>query len=222
MRILLVEDDSMLAEALVIALKQAAYAVDWVKNGEAALLTLSTQNYQAILLDLGLPKQDGFSVLRQIRLQGLKLPILILTARDGLENRIQGLDLGADDYVIKPFHMQELLARLRASLRRQTGQVVPLLSVGRLQLNPSNFEACWQDTCQVLTAKEFALLQTLIRQPGRIFSRSELEDHLYGWNEEVESNAIDFLIHALRKKLNASVIKNVRGAGWLVPKENLT
>ena len=218
MRILLVEDDKMLAEALMLGLKTASYAVDWVDNGERAVLAAENHQYQALLLDLGLPKKDGLSVLAQVRKTGNKVPIIILTARDDLESRVQGLDLGADDYLSKPFHLDELLARLRAILRRQSGQASAVMGSGDLQLNPNTLEAAWQNQWQRLTAKEFSLLHKLMSQPGRIFSRLELEESLYGWNEEVESNAIDFLIHALRKKLDASAIKNVRGAGWLVPK----
>lgn len=218
MRILLVEDDVMIGEALCQALKYVAYAVDWVKDGDQALLAIQQQAHQTILLDLGLPKRDGLEVLRQIRTQGNTTPVLIMTARDGIDNRIKGLDLGADDYLIKPFSMDELLARLRAIIRRQGGQTTPLLTNGNLQLDPVTHQAILNQQTVELSAKEFALLHTLILFPGRIHSRSELEESLYGWNEEVESNAIDFLIHAIRKKLDSTVIKNVRGAGWMVPK----
>ncbi len=218
MRILLVEDDVMIGEALCQALKYAAYAVDWVKDGDQALLAIQQQAHQTILLDLGLPKRDGLEVLRQIRTQGNTTPVLIMTARDGVDNRIKGLDLGADDYLIKPFSMDELLARLRAIIRRQGGQTTPLLTNGNLQLDPATHQAILNQQTVELSAKEFALLHTLILFPGRIHSRSELEESLYGWNEEVESNAIDFLIHAIRKKLDSTIIKNIRGAGWMVPK----
>ncbi len=220
MRILLVEDDPMIGEALCVALRDAAYAVDWVQDGEAATRVLSNQEHQAVLLDLGLPKLDGLAVLKKIRSNGSTLPVIIMTARDQIEDRVKGLDLGADDYLVKPFDISELLARLRATLRRQGGQAAALLSNGILNLNPATREASLGDkTCQ-LSAREFSLLQALLLRPGAILNRTQLEETLYGWNEEVESNAIDFLIHGLRKKLGSDAIKNVRGAGWMVAKNS--
>ncbi|MBK1724587.1 response regulator [Thiocystis violacea] len=216
MRILLVEDDPMIGEAVSVALKDAAYAVDWVRDGATADSVLRDGDHQAVLLDLGLPKRDGLEVLRRLRQDGNPLPVVIITARDAVEDRVRGLDLGADDYLVKPFDVTELLARLRAVIRRQGGQAAPLLGNGRVSLNPASGEAGNGEISATLSARERALLQTLLLHPGRIFSRAELETHLYGWGQEVESNAIDFLIHAIRKKLGADVIKNVRGAGWLV------
>lgn len=218
MRILLVEDDPMIGEAVCIALKDAAYAVDWVRDGAAADSALAYGEHQAVLLDLGLPERDGLEVLRGLRRAGNAIAVIVITARDGVEDRIQGLDVGADDYLVKPFDVNELLARLRAVARRQGGQASPLLSNGRVTLDPATHEAASEEAAALLSAREFALLQALLRHPGRIFSRAELETHLYGWNEEVESNAVDFLIHGVRKKLGAGVIKNVRGAGWMVEK----
>lgn len=218
MRLLLIEDDLMIGEALTLALKDAAYSVDWVKDGKVGLLAIANQEHQAILLDLGLPKQDGLDVLRQMRAAGNKTPVMIITARDGVDNRIKGLDLGADDYLIKPFDIQELLARLRAITRRQGGQASSLLVVGDLQLDPATHQVQYQQQMAQLSAREFALLHALILSPGRIVSRAELEERIYGWNEEVESNAVDFLIHGIRKKLGNSAIKNLRGAGWMVAK----
>jgi two-component system, OmpR family, response regulator len=218
MRILLVEDDPMIGEAVCIALKDAAYAVDWVRDGAAAGSALEHGEHQAVLLDLGLPKRDGLEVLRRLRRAGNAIPVVVITARDGVDDRILGLDIGADDYLVKPFDVNELLARLRAVARRQGGQAVPVLSNGRVTLDPATREASHGEAMVVLSAREFALLQALLLHPGRIFSRAELETHLYGWNEEVESNAVDFLIHGVRKKLGATVIKNVRGAGWMVEK----
>jgi two-component system OmpR family response regulator len=220
MRILLVEDDPMIGEALCVALRDAAYAVDWVQDGEMALRAIGNQEHQAVLLDLGLPKRDGLDVLKKIRGSNLTLPVIILTARDGVEDRVQGLDWGADDYLVKPFDINELLARLRATLRRQGGQATALLSNGILSLNPATREASVGDKVCLLSAREFSLLQALLLRPGAILNRSQLEESIYGWNEEVESNAIDFLIHGLRKKLGGDAIKNVRGAGWMVAKNS--
>ena len=219
MRVLLVEDDPMIGEAIQGALKDASYAADWVKNGQTALNTLSCQIYDLILLDLGLPGKDGLDVLNSIRSQDNPVPVLIITARDGLDERISGLDSGADDYVLKPFEMAELLARMRAVLRRKGGSAAPVLSNGIVSLDPATREARSNggDTMQ-LSNREFALLQALMVRPGAILSRSELEERIYGWGEEVESNAVEFLIHALRKKLGGEIIKNVRGVGWMVPK----
>ncbi len=218
MRILLIEDDRMIAEAVSIALKDAAYAVDWVKDGITANNVLSNNEHQAILLDLGLPGRDGLEVLRQLRLAGNRLPVIIITARDGIDDRVRGLDYGADDYLVKPFDISELLARLRAVIRRQGGQPAPLLTNGHVTLDPSSHEAKCNDATVLLSAREFSLLHALLLRPGSILTRNELEERIYGWNEEVESNAVDFLIHAVRKKLGANVIKNVRGAGWMVEK----
>ncbi|OCB01284.1 DNA-binding response regulator [Acidithiobacillus ferrivorans] len=219
MRILLVEDDRMIGEAITVALRDAAYAVDWVRDGESALRAIGNQEHQAVLLDLGLPKLDGRALLRKLRAAGSTLPVIIITARDALADRVDGLDLGADDYLVKPFAMDELLARLRAIIRRQGGQATPVLSNGLLQLNLSTREVQYGDAQVLLTAREFALLQALLLRPGAILSRAQLEERLYGWNEAVESNTIDFLIHGIRKKLGAEVIKNVRGAGWMVARQ---
>ena len=219
MRVLLVEDDPMIGEAVQGALKDASYATDWVKNGQTALDTLACQNYDIILLDLGLPGKDGVEVLKVIRAKDNPVPLLIITARDGLDDRIRGLDGGADDYVLKPFEMTELLARMRAVLRRKGGIATSLLTNGIVSLDPATREATVNaGESMQLSNREFALLQALLVRPGAILSRSDLEDRIYGWGEEVESNAVDFLIHALRKKLGSEVIKNVRGAGWMVSK----
>ena len=218
MRILLVEDDSMIGEALSVALKDSAYAVDWVKDGATASTALEHGEHQAVLLDLGLPKRDGFEVLRRLRLGGNTVPVIVITARDSVADRVKGLDFGADDYLVKPFDINELLARLRAVIRRQGGQAAPLLTNGKVSLDQATMEACCGDTVELLSAREFALLHALLLRPGAILTRAELEERIYGWNEEVESNAVDFLIHGVRKKLGASAIKNVRGAGWMVEK----
>lgn len=218
MRILLVEDDPMIAAAIEVALRDAAYAVDHVDDGETADAVLRDGQHQAVLLDLGLPGRDGLSVLQRLRQRGDKVPVILITARDAPADRVRGLDLGADDYVVKPFDMDELLARMRAVVRRNAGQAAAELGNGVVTLDPAARVARRGDAAQTLTAREFALLHALLLRPGAILTRSELEDRLYGWNEEVESSAVDFLIHGVRKKLGADVIKNVRGAGWMVDK----
>jgi two-component system OmpR family response regulator len=216
MRVLLVEDDRMVGEAVAQALKDAAYAVDWVTDGQTAIEAADVETYDVVLLDLGLPKTDGQDVLRRLRQTGHKLPVIIVTARDGISDRIDGLDLGADDYLVKPFEIGELLARMRAVLRRQGSGSSSLLSNGKISLNPATREASFLGETSLLTAREFAVLQALLVRPGAILSRSDLERQIYGWNEEVESNAIEFLIHTIRKKLGALAIRNVRGVGWMV------
>lgn len=218
MRVLLVEDDLMIGEAVSVALKDAAYAVDWVKDGATADRVLENVEYQAVLLDLGLPKRDGLEVLRRLRQAGNTVPVIVITARDSVDDRIKGLDFGADDYLVKPFNLNEMLARLRAIIRRQGGQATPLLTNGKVTLDLATRQARCGDAVEMLSAREFALLQALLLRPGTILSRTELEERLYGWNEEVESNAVDFLIHGVRKKLGSNSIKNVRGAGWMVEK----
>ena len=221
MRILLVEDDQMIAEAISLGLKNARYAVDWVNNGRTAETAFNSQQYDLVLLDLGLPGQDGLTVLRHLRQNKNNTPVLIVTARDDLESRLSGLDGGADDYIIKPFDLSELLARIRAVLRRQSGQSTPQLTNGSMTLDPNNYQVTFLENPHPisLSNKEFAILQALMTRPGIIHSRADLEDKLYAWGDEVESNAIDFLIHGLRKKIGKEHIKNVRGVGWLVAKQ---
>ncbi|MEN3354193.1 MAG: two-component system, OmpR family, response regulator [Betaproteobacteria bacterium] len=218
MRVLLVEDDPMIGEAVTVALKDATYAADWVRDGASAMAALASAEHQAVLLDLGLPKQSGMEVLKRLRQQGNAVPVIIVSARDAVEDRIKALDLGADDYVLKPFDVHELLARVRAVIRRHAGQAASTLSNGVVSLDPVTREARRGDAAYMLSAREFSLLQALLLRPGAILARSELEERIYGWNEEVESNAVDFLIHGVRKKLGADAIKNVRGAGWMVDK----
>jgi two-component system, OmpR family, response regulator len=216
MRILLVEDDRMIGTAMAQALKDAAYAVDWVSDGESAIEAAQVERYDLALLDLGLPKADGLDVLRWFRNTRPPLPVIIVSARDGVDDRIGGLDLGADDFLVKPFEIRELLARMRAILRRQGSGAPPLLSNGVVVLDPATREATHAGTQCRLTAREFALLQALLIRPGAILSRGDLEQRIYGWNEEVESNAVEFVIHAIRKKIGATAIRNVRGVGWMV------
>jgi two-component system OmpR family response regulator len=220
-RVLLVEDDLMIGAAIQAALQDASYAADWVKNGQAALNTLDIQYYDVVLLDLGLPGKDGLAVLNVIRTKANPVPVLIITARDGLDDRLRGLDGGADDYVLKPFQMAELLARMRAVSRRKGGVASPILSNGVVSLDPATRKASVDGSVGVqLSNREFALLHALLVRPGAILSRSDLEDRIYGWGEEVESNAIEYLIHAVRRKLGSEVIKNVRGAGWMVSRSS--
>jgi two-component system, OmpR family, response regulator len=219
MRVLLVEDDRMIGEAIGSALKDAAYAVDWVRDGLAALIATESQEYDVLLLDLGLPKKDGFETLQSLRARGNLVPLLVITARDALEDRLRGLDGGADDYLLKPFEMAELLARMRAVIRRKGGAAGPLLSNGEFSLDPATREANMNGRAIRLSSREFSLLSAFMVRPGAILSRAELENRIYGWNEEVESNAVEYLIHALRKKLGNGAIKNVRGVGWMVSKE---
>ncbi|MBI0067539.1 MULTISPECIES: response regulator transcription factor [Snodgrassella] len=216
MRILLLEDDKMIAEALSDMLHIAGFAVDCVTDGLAAERVLQPDIYDIALLDIGVPGQDGLCVLHHLRAKNSDLPVILITARDTVEERINGLDSGADDYVIKPFAPSELLARIRALLRRRSGHATPVLSNGTITLNPATREVSANGQVTRLSAREYALLYSLLLQPGTILSRQELEEKLYGWNEEVESNAVEVVIHGIRKKLGSNVIKNVRGLGWLV------
>jgi two-component system OmpR family response regulator len=218
MRVLLVEDDPMIGSVVQQELRDASYAVDWVIDGTAALTTLAALDYSLVLLDLGLPRTDGMAVLRAIRAARNDVPVLVLTARDTTEDLVAGLDGGADDYLVKPFQMRELLARMRALTRRKESASGPTLSNGVVALDPATHEASVGGVAIRLTGREFSLLESLLTRPGAILSRSELENRIYGWNEEVESNAVEFLIHSLRKKVGGDTIKNVRGVGWMVSK----
>lgn len=210
----------MIGEAVSQSLKEAAYAVDWVRDGQSAITSLQSQDYEVVLLDLGLPKVDGMDVLQQIRAKGNAVPVLVMTARDTLDDRIRGLDGGADDYMLKPFDIEEMQARIRAVVRRKAGVVGPTLSNGTMSLDPLTKEVSMDGKQNRLSSREFSLLQALLVRPGAILSRTDLENRIYGWNEEVESNAVEFLIHSLRKKLGSGAIKNVRGMGWMVSKGN--
>ena len=215
MRILLVEDDDLIGSAVELALKDDGHAVDWVQDGESALSSIDLQAYALILLDLGLPIKNGLEVLESLRKGKKAMPVIILTARDSIEDRIKGLDLGADDYLVKPFSIDELHARIRAVVRRNQGVADPLLSSALLKLNTNTKAVEREQVIHALSAKEYALLHALMARPGTILSKESLEDALYGWNEEVASNAIEFIIHGLRKKLGKDAIKNVRGrGGW--------
>jgi DNA-binding response OmpR family regulator len=216
MRVLLVEDDEMIGRSLKQALEGAGWSADWVRDGELAQSALGDGGYTCVLLDLGLPRQDGTEVLRRARERGDATPVLVLTARDGLDDRIHSLDLGADDYLLKPFEFRELLARMRAVVRRRDGAAHSLVGSGALQLDLTTREVVVNGAREALTAREFALLHALLERPGAILSREQLENRIYGWGEEVTSNAIDVLIHGMRRKLGADSIRNVRGLGWRV------
>jgi len=222
MRILLVEDDDLLGDALKRGLSQAGFEVDAVADGVAALDALAAQCHAAVVLDLGLPKLDGLAVLRRLRARGLKLPVLILTARDALDDRVRGLDGGADDYVVKPVDLPELAARLRALIRRSRGEAAPTLVVGAIELDPAARRVRFRDRTVDLHAREFALLQELMLNAGRVLTREQLEDRLYRWGEEVESNAVEVHVHRLRRKLDPGVIRTIRGVGYLVPRPGRT
>ncbi|MER2164641.1 MAG: response regulator [Psychrobacter alimentarius] len=216
MRVLVVEDDLMIGESLSEALQDEAYTVDWVKDGRQAILTLKVQPYDIILLDLGLPEVDGMGVLNAIRDAKIETPVLILTARDQLKDRIAGLDSGADDYVVKPFELGEVFARMRVLIRRSQGKADNQVAVGNLSLDTVHKRVMMDGNSIDLTAKEYMLLTTFMLSPEKVMSKNVLEDSLYGWGDEVESNAIEFLIHSLRKKIGQDRIKNVRGLGWYI------
>lgn len=220
MRILLVEDDPLLGDGLQVGLRQAGFDVDWARDGVAARLALTTESYAAVVLDLGLPRLDGLELLRGQRAAGNKVPVLILTARDALEDRLQGLDGGADDYVIKPVDLQELAARLRALVRRSRGEAAAILRVCDLTLDTAARSVAFRGASVDLQPKEFALLQELMLNAGRVLSREQLQDRLYAWGEEVGSNAIEVHIHHLRRKLAPEVIRTVRGVGYLMQRES--
>jgi DNA-binding response OmpR family regulator len=218
MRVLVIEDDMMLGRALVQALDDAGMAADWVRDGHLGEEAVAVGGHGFVLLDIGLPGRSGLEILRSLRAAGDKRPILVITARDGLDDRVAGLDLGADDYLIKPFEVKELLARIRAVLRRHGGEAVSSLGTSEIELDLASHEVKYRGNGEVLPAREFALMQALLERPGTILSRAQLEEKLYGWGEEVESNAIDVLIHYVRRKFDKDIIRNVRGAGWMVPK----
>ena len=219
MRLLLVEDDAMIGEAVLQVLRAEHYAVDWVRDGLNADGALQSEQYDLVLLDLGLPKRDGLDVLRALRSRRVHVPVLIATARDAVGDRIAGLDAGADDYVVKPFDIDELLARIRALLRRSAGRGEPVLAHKGVSLNPATREATVQGKPVLLSAREWAVLEALIARPGAVLSRAQLEEKLFSWKDDVSSNAVEVYVHGLRKKLGNDFIQNVRGLGYVVPKE---
>lgn len=220
MRILLVEDDSMIGESLQKALRKSGYAVDWLQNGQDVALSLQGGDYALVILDLGLPGQDGLSLLAALRQKGHALPVLILTARDSIADRVQGLDMGADDYMLKPFAIEELEARIRLLLRRQSQHSSSFIRYGALTIDTATHTVLLDTQPHNLSSKEFALLEILMERPGSVFSRAQLEEKLYGWNEEVGSNAIEVHIHQIRKKLGNRLIKNIRNVGYRLGDEH--
>ena len=215
-RVLLIEDDLMIGQGLRIALRDEGMAVDWVQSGADAMPALRSATYDIVLLDLNLPEISGLDILKQLRSSGGSEPVLIISARDKLPDRLSGLDFGADDFLVKPFDTRELISRIRALVRRQAGHAVSTLSNGEITLNLSTNEVNYRGESQILPAKCFALLQALIQNPGYIWSKGKLEESIYGWGQEVESNAIEVLIHDVRKRFSKDIILNVRGAGWKV------
>lgn len=217
MRVLLVEDDALLGDAIQAGLKQSGYAVDWLRDGVSADQALGTESYAAVVLDLGLPRLSGLEVLRRLRGRGAPLPVLILTARDTVNDRIGGLDAGADDYLLKPFDMGELAARLRALIRRASGKAELLLLIDGVQMDPAAHRVLYHDLPVELSPKEFAVLHALMLNAGKVLSRAQIEEQLYAWGEEVESNTVEVHIHHLRRKLFPELIETIRGVGYLVP-----
>jgi two-component system OmpR family response regulator len=218
-RVLLVEDDRMIGEAALGALRGEHWAVDWVRDGTMADAALATESYDAVVLDLGLPGRSGLDILRALRMRGQRVPVLIATARDAVADRVAGLDAGADDYLVKPFDTAELLARLRALVRRSAGQGEALIRHGDVVLNPATREAAQAGRAVALSAREWAVLEPMLLRPGVVFSRAQLEQKLYGWKEDISSNAVEVYIHNVRKKLGAELIQTVRGLGYVVPRE---
>jgi DNA-binding response OmpR family regulator len=218
MRVLLVEDDRMIAEAVRTALGQDGHVTDWIADGAAALTALSNSRFDIVLLDLGLPRKDGLTVLKQLRERGDVTPVIIITARDDVRSRVAGLDTGADDYLVKPFDLDELAARMRAAQRRSAGRGDPVLEHGDIRVNCTTREVHKAGAAVPLSVKEFAVLEALLLRPGAVLSRAQLEDRLYGFGESVESNAVEVYVHSLRRKLGSDAIRTRRGAGYFVPR----
>lgn len=218
MRLLLVEDDPLLGDGIRVGLSQAGFVVDWVKDGVAAKLALQAETYALVVLDLGLPRLSGSELLKWLRGTGKDIPVLILTARDTVADRVGGLDAGADDYLVKPFDLDELAARIRALLRRAGGRAAPLIVHGKLEVDPASRVVTLEGSPVELSSKEYSILLVLLEGAGRALSREQLEQSLYGWGDEVESNAVEVHIHHLRKKLGAGLIRTIRGVGYLVDK----
>ncbi|QIG95281.1 MULTISPECIES: response regulator [unclassified Bradyrhizobium] len=221
MRVLLIEDDALIGRSLVSGLEHEGMAVDWVRSGADghAVLGSDRDEHAIVLLDLGLPEMSGLDLLRRVRLARKTLPILVITARDSVDDRIVGLDLGADDYIVKPFELGELFARMRAVMRRLHGQAQSVIVSGEISLDLATHEVEYKNVKLILSAREFALMRVLLQRPGMILSRAQIEEQIYGWGEEVESNAVAVLIHSIRKRFDKDIIRNVRGAGWMVTKD---
>src|SRR6188768_1025064 len=214
MRLLLVEDDSMIGEAARQGLRQEGHTVDWVRDGREADAAVAAAPYDAVLLDPGLPRRDGLSLLKSWRAHNIAVPVLIITARDAVSDRVAGLDAGADDYLVKPFDLDELSARVRAVLRRRAGRHAAVMKLGDLEIDTASKRVRWKGKEVALSAREYALLEALADRPGAYLSRAQLEERLYGWAEEIASNAVEVHIHGLRRKLDADLIRNVRGLGY--------
>jgi two-component system OmpR family response regulator/two-component system response regulator QseB len=219
MRILVVEDDPLLGDALAAGLRQRQFDVDWVRDGIAAEHALRGESFAAVVLDLGLPRLDGLDLLRKERARGMRTPVLVLTARDAIEDRVRGFDTGADDYVLKPVDLDELAARLRALVRRSRGEPAPVLEIAGIRLDPAERTVAFRGRPVELQAREFNLLQEFMLNAGRVLSRRQLEERLYAWGEEVESNAVEVHVHHLRRKLAPTLIRTVRGVGYVMPRE---
>ncbi|MBP8215853.1 MAG: response regulator transcription factor [Propionivibrio sp.] len=217
MRLLLVEDDPMIGASVQSGLRQEGHSVDWVRDGAAAELAIANGVHEMVLLDLGLPRKSGLELLASLRRKGVTMPVLVITARDSVADRVKGLDAGADDYLVKPFDLDELSARIRALMRRHGGRASPVIEHGPLRLDPATHEFFLNGVPVALSGREFSLLHALMEQPGVPLSRAQLEERIYGWNEEIESNTIEVYIHALRRKLGAEWIRNVRGVGYRIP-----
>jgi two-component system, OmpR family, response regulator QseB len=219
MRVLVVEDDRMIAKGLHTALRQDGYTVDGVSDGRSASEALRSSQFDLVLLDLGLPERDGFDVLRELRRRGDATPVIIVTARDDVQNRIEGLDAGADDYIVKPFDLDEVAARMRSVLRRAAGRGDPCIRHRGITLNPVSHAVERDGETVTLSAHEFAVLEALLQRPGAVLSRAQLEDRLYGWSDPIESNAVEVYVHGLRRKLGSDAIRTLRGVGYFVPKD---
>ncbi|MBI4985765.1 MAG: response regulator transcription factor [Rhodocyclales bacterium] len=218
MRILLIEDDPVLGDGLATGLRQSGFAVDWLKDGESAVAAMQSEKFDLTVLDLGLPRLSGMEVLKRLRARGDAMPVLVLTARDAIRDKIAGLDCGADDYLVKPVDLEELAARIRALLRRAAGRAEPMLRHGAIALDPAGRRVEVDGRPVELSAREYAVLHALLANPGRVMSRSQLEQSIYGWNEEPDSNALEVHIHHLRRKFGADLIKTLRGVGYTIPK----
>ena len=218
MRLLLVEDDALLGDGIRNGLKQQDFAVEWLRDGESAVHSLLHEQYDVVVLDLGLPKKHGLDVLREIRVKGVKLPVLILTAQDAVEDRITGLDAGADDYLVKPFDLDELYARIRALLRRSSGRAEPKIIHGEIEIDPAAHQVMRAGSIVELSRREYAVLLELLQNRGRVLSRTRLEEGLYEWSEQIESNTVEVHVHHLRKKLGVELIRTIRGVGYMIVK----
>jgi len=216
MRVLVVEDDTGIGRAVVAGLDRNGYAVDWVRDGAQAEVALANGVYDLALLDLGLPHRDGLQILKSVRRSGLELPVVVITARDALSDRVAGLDGGADDYLVKPFDLDELLARIRAVIRRRTGRLSPEMAYGALRIDPAKHTVSFRGARVELSGREFAVLEALMLEPGAVVSRDRLEEAVYGWGEEVGSNSVEVHLHNLRRKLRPELIRNVRGVGYRI------